>query len=168
MHPAPGDPLPPLIAPAVAGFIQSGLSIIVAAMGERLVPSMARGVGCHVAEDLRAVTVLLYTDQAEPVLRDIAQHRRIAVCFSRPSTHETLQIKGSDAVSMLATPRDVAVVRRNLDLFAEDLGPLGWNQEFVDALLWRDPADLMAVRFTPEGAFVQTPGPAAGSALPAQ
>jgi hypothetical protein len=166
MHREPAAPLPPLITPEMARFIQSGLSIIVAARGERLVPSLARGVGCRVDSDLRAVTVLLFADHAEAVLRDIAKHRRVAVCFTRPSTHETVQLKGSDATSALASPQDVALVRRGLDLFAEDLQPLGWGADFVDALLWRDPADLLAVRFTPEGAYQQTPGPSAGAALP--
>ena len=38
------DDVPPLISPAVAAFIQSGLSITVAARGERRVPSIAKAV----------------------------------------------------------------------------------------------------------------------------
>ncbi|MEW6704021.1 MAG: hypothetical protein AB1430_04140 [Pseudomonadota bacterium] len=162
------EPAPAPISADVARFIQSGLSIIVAARGERLVPSIARAAACRVADDLCSVTVLLFADQAERLVGDVARHGRVAVCFSRPSTHETLQIKGSDAVSALATPQDVAAVRRSLDLFAEDLGPMGWEPEFVDALLWRDPAELLAIRFTPEGVYAQTPGPDAGRALKAR
>jgi hypothetical protein len=158
----------PLITPAVAAFIQSGLSITVAARGERLVPSIARAVGCRVGDDLRSVTLLLFADQAEAVCRDVAAHRRVAACFSRPSTHETVQLKGSDAVSALATPQDVAAARRSLDLFAEDVGPLGWDTDFIDALFWRNPADLLAIRFTPEGAYAQTPGPNAGTVISAR
>lgn len=155
----------PILDASVAAFIQSGLSITVASCGERLVPSIAKAVGCQVAPDRRAVTVLLFADHAETVCRDIARNGRIAVCFSRPSTHQTVQLKGSDAVPVPTTPQDIATARQNLDRFAHDLDPLGWKNDFVDALLWRDPADLVALRFSPEAAFAQTPGPAAGTAL---
>jgi hypothetical protein len=155
----------PLISAQVAAFIQSGLSITVAARGERLVPSISRAVGCRVDADLRQVTVLVFADQAEAVCRDIANNGLVAVCFSRPSTHETVQLKGADAVPVRATPQDVAAARRSVGQFAEDLGPLGWNRQFIDTLCWRDPADLLGIRFTPQSAFAQTPGPSAGTAL---
>jgi hypothetical protein len=155
----------PLISPAIAEFIQSGLSITVAARGERLVPSICKAAGCRVEEDGRALTVLLFADAAEAVCRDIASNGQLAVCFSRPSTHETLQIKGSDAQTRRANAQDLACVRRSLDLFAQDLSPLGWDASYVDAVLWRNPADLLAIRFTPAAAYAQTPGPQAGSPL---
>ena len=155
----------PLLDESVAAFIQSGLSITVAGCGERLVPSIAKAVGCEVAPDRRSVTVLLFADHAEDVCRDVARNGRLAVCFVLPSTHRALQLKGSDAVPVPVTPRHVAVARQNLDRFSLDLDPLGWKADFVDALLWRDPADLMALRFSPDGAFAQTPGPAAGTTL---
>ena len=160
-------PSDPLISPSVAGFIASGLSITVASRSERLVPSIARAVACHVSADLRTVTVLLFVDQAEALCEDIARSARVAVCFTRPSNHQTLQLKGHDAQVHPATPQDVAAARRSLDLFAQDIGPLGWAPEYVDALFWRDPEQLRAVRFTPDGAFVQTPGPHAGRPLTA-
>src|SRR5512138_3749925 len=98
----------PPIAPATAAFIQSGLSITVAARGDRLVPSIAKAVGCRVDEGLREVSVLLFADRAEAVCRDVARNGLVAVCFSRPSSNETVQIKGSNARSALATPQDVA------------------------------------------------------------
>jgi len=161
----PAAPQAPLMTPAVADFIVSGLSITVASCDSRLVPSIAKGVGCRPADDLSALTVFLFAESAEATCRDIAASGRIAVTFSRPSTHETVQIKGRDARTVPLEPGDVACVRRNLDLFTEDIGLLGWGADFVDAVFWRDPADLLAVRFTPDGVFGQTPGPRAGEAL---
>jgi len=158
---------PPLISAAVAEFIQSGLSITVAARGARLVPSIAKAVACRVDADRRGVTVLLFGAGAAAVCRDIEHNQQVAVCFSRPSNHETVQLKGSDARSQPATPQDVAAARRSLDLFAEDLGPMGWGPGYVDTLFWRNPDELLAIRFTPQGAFAQTPGPAAGTRLKA-
>jgi hypothetical protein len=156
----------PLISPGVAAFVASGLSITVAGCGERLIPSIAKAVACRVAPDRRSITMLLFADQAESLCRDIARNGRIAVCFSRPSTHETVQLKGSDAIPVPTTPSDAGAARSSLDRFAADLAPLGWNTAFLDAFFWRDLADLVAIRFTPDGAFAQTPGPSAGAALP--
>lgn len=156
------DPRPALPA-ELAAFVQSGLSISVCGRDERLVPSLAKGVGCRVRTDGRELTVLLFSDAAEAVARDIATNRLIAVVFSQPSTNRTVQLKGRDATPVPATPADVALVRRHLALFATDIAPMGWDQRYVDTLFWHDPAQLLAIRFTPEFAFAQTPGPNAGA-----
>ncbi|GAA5175489.1 hypothetical protein GCM10025771_07760 [Niveibacterium umoris] len=155
----------PLMTPDVAAFIGGGLSITLASCDSRLVPSIAKGVGCRVAEDRSTLTVFVFAESAEATCRDVAANGRIAVTFSRPSTHETIQIKGNDARTVPLLPGDVACVRRNLDRFAEDITPLGWGPDFIDAVFWRDPAELIAIRFTPDGVFGQTPGPRAGEAL---
>jgi hypothetical protein len=162
---ATADPSLPLIDPSVASFIQSGVSITVAARGDRLVPSITKAVGCHVDAAGREVSVLLFADAGEPVCRDVARNGLVAVCFSRPSTNRTVQIKGSNATSALATPQDVAHARRCLDLLIDDLTPLGFDRRMLEAFFWGDPADLMAIRFAPDAAFAQTPGPGAGAAL---
>lgn len=164
----PADATPPVrtLTPSVAAFIQSGLSVTVAARGERLVPSISKAVGCRVEQDGRQVTVLLFADVAETVCRDIAANGQVAVCFSRPSTHETVQIKGSDARFALATPLDVATARGCLDRLIDDLVSMGFERRMLEVLFWGDPKDLVAIRFTPDGAFAQTPGPSAGAALP--
>jgi len=156
-----------MLSEATAAFIQSGLSITVVGCGERLVPSIAKGAGCTVDAASGQLTVLLFADGADQVTRDLARNGRIAVCFSKPSTDQTVQVKGHDARMAPATAQDLATVRRSLDLFAEDLGPMGWDQRFVDTLFWRNPDELLAIRFTPQGAFAQTPGPAAGTRLKA-
>lgn len=163
--PASAPPPGPLLDEAVVTFVESGLSITLASRGERLVPSIAKAVACRVAPDRRGVTVLVFADVAEAVLRDIAHCGQIAVCLSRPSSHETVQLKGRDARSAQAMPQDVALARGSLDRLLDDLATLGMDTAMLDRFFWRDPADLLAVRFTPEAAFAQTPGPRAGTAL---
>ncbi|HET9644621.1 MAG TPA: hypothetical protein VFP68_15005, partial [Burkholderiaceae bacterium] len=102
---------------------------------------------------------------SEVVCRDIARNGLVAACFSRPSTHQTVQLKGRDARPALATPHDVAIARRCLDLLIDDLLPLGFERRMLEAFFWGDPADLIAIRFTPDAAFAQTPGPGAGAVL---
>jgi hypothetical protein len=153
------------VGPEVAAFLQSGLSITVAARGERLVPSIARAAGCRVSGDGAEITLLLFASAAEAVCRDIARNGMVAACFSRPSSNRTVQFKGRDARSALATPVDVAAARRCVDLLIDDLLPLHFDRRMLEAFFWGDPADLIAVRYTPDAAYAQTPGPAAGTAL---
>ena len=157
----------PLIAASVAEFIQSGLSITVAARSERLVPSIAKAVGCKVDDARGEVTLLLFAEAAAAVCRDIAGNGHVAACFSRPSTNETVQVKGDDARFALATPAEVAVARRCLDGLIDDLTPQGLDPRLLEAFFWGATEDLLAIRFTPQAAFKQTPGPGAGAALQA-
>ena len=157
--------LPPLLPDDVAAFIQGGVSMTVASRDERLVPSINKAVGCRVSADRRQVTMLLFAEPAEVLARDIAHCRQAAVVFSQPSTNRTVQLKGRDVVSVPVQPADVALVRRYIALFAAELGHLGWDQSYVESLFWHEPVHLIAFRFTPEGAFHQTPGPSAGAAM---
>jgi hypothetical protein len=154
------------MSPQVAAFVQSGLSIAVAARGERLVPSIALAVGCRVDEARRELSVLLFADAAEAVRRDIACNGQVAVCFSRPSTSETIQLKGSNARSAVATATELAAARRCLDLLLDDLAAMRFDRRAIESTFWQDPADLIAIRFDVVGAFAQTPGPTAGAPLP--
>lgn len=157
---------PAALPEEIAAFIQSGLSITVAGRDERLIPSIAKAVGCRVDDGGRQVTVLVFAEAAAAVMRDIAHNRQVAAVFTRPSTNRTVQLKGHDARSVPAGPAEAALVRRHLALFADDLRLLGWNAEYIDTLLLHDWSQLMAIRFTPRGAFAQTPGPGAGQAMP--
>ncbi|MBS0582013.1 MAG: hypothetical protein JSS42_02810 [Proteobacteria bacterium] len=149
---------------ATAEFLQSGVSITVAGRNRRLVPSIAKAVGCRVEAD-GSVALFLFVNLAETVFADVADNRQVAACFSRPSTNQTVQIKGSDARCEPAAPADIAAARRCLDLLSDDLTGLGFGIDLLEAFFWGDPEKLIALRFTPEAAFVQTPGPQAGSVL---
>lgn len=162
---APSPPPDPSHAESLVAFAESGLSITVASRGERLVSSIAKAAGFRFAPDRRSASVLLFGDVAEEVLRDIAHCAQVAVCLTRPSTNQTVQFKGRDARVQLATPQDVAAARTSVDRLIEDLLPLGFSRSMLEPFFWHDPADLLAVHFTPDGAFFQTPGPQAGRPL---
>lgn len=149
----------------IAAFVQGGISMTLASRDERLVPSLAKGVGCRVSERRDAVTMLVFAEPAGRLLKDIAQCHQVAAVFSQPTTNRTLQIKGRDVRIAPAGPADLALVRRYLALFAEELRPLGWDATFVHGVFWHEGGGLTALHFTPEGAFQQTPGPGAGAAL---
>src|SRR5436190_2246150 len=118
--PALPDSTPQALPDEVAAFIQGGLSITIGGRDDRLIPSIAKAVGCRVDEHGGQVTVLIFADAAERVLRDLAHNRQVAVVFTRPSTNQTVQLKGCDACAVPTGPADAALVQRHLALFSDD------------------------------------------------
>lgn len=149
-----------------AKFIQGPVSVIVASRNAGFVPDAVRGCGCRVSRDRRLVTVLVEPGRASSFLDDIAANGMIAVVFSQPSTHETIQLKGADARIVRVTAADRAAARHHLHAWSEDLERIGFDARFA-AALHGGTGELAAVRFTPAAAFQQTPGPAAGQPLKA-
>ena len=154
-----------LLDEAHAAFIQRRVSILVGSCSSDGVPSLARAYGCRVASDRRAVTVFLAVPQSEVLLRDLRAGGAVAVVFSRPSTHETLQLKGRvQRISQLER-EDRSVMRAYGHSFAEEVGPLGFDATFQDAIMAPVEDAALAVTFVPAAAFIQTPGPGAGRPL---
>ncbi|MGB5104136.1 MAG: hypothetical protein WBO04_12600 [Steroidobacteraceae bacterium] len=148
-----------------ATFIQGGVSVVVGTRNADLVPDVVRGCGCRVARDRRRVTVLVETARCGSVLDDIAANGMIAVVFSQPSTHRTIQLKGSDARAARPTSADRAAVEKHLQAWADDMQSIGYAPGFSRAVHGVAGPGLTAIVFTPTAAFQQTPGPAAGQRL---
>jgi len=149
-----------------AEFIQGPVSVIVASRNAELVADVVRGCGCRVSSNRRQVTVLVEPGRASSLLEDVTANGMIAVVFSQPSTHQTIQLKGTDARVVRVTAADRAVVRQHLHEWSEDLARIGFEPSF-SAALHGGTGELAAIRFTPTAAFQQTPGPAAGQPLKA-
>lgn len=150
---------------AQAQFIQGGVGISAASCDTQGRPSLNRAVGCSVAPDRRRVTLLLRRSQAAALLADIERSGTVAAVFSQPSTHHTLQIKSTDAVVRTPETIDAAALARYVEAFHRELAPLGYTAGWTRALLGHAPPDLVAVSFTPQAIFSQTPGPRAGERL---
>lgn len=154
----------PLLKPADADFVQGGVSISVAARTADLSPVMARGLGCRIAADRREIIVFLSRSIAAAVLACVEDNGAIAAVFTLPSTHQTLKLKGTDARLLEIDPADLGLIQDYRRKFTLDLASMGYTPEFAAAVVpMMD--DLVAVRFTPNAAFDQTPGPDAGKAL---
>ena len=159
-----GVPDTPLLDAENAAFVQGGVSVVVATRNSDSVPDVARGCGCRVSKDRRRVTVLVEPARAGSVLDNVASNGLVAVVFSQPSTHRTIQLKGSDARVVRITQADRAVAARHLEAWVEELTTMGYLPDFARAV--RGAADGMAaIAFTPTSAFQQTPGPGAGERL---
>lgn len=146
-------------------FLEGGASINVAACDASGRPSLSRATGCRVSRAEGTLTVFLSRPQSEALLRDIENLGRVAVVFSDPPTHRTLQVKGEGATVATAEAGDVECARAYVRAFSEVLRPLGFKPELVEAMLACAPSDLALIRFKPTHFFDQTPGPQAGAPL---
>ena len=148
-----------------ASFICGVISMSAASCRSGGVPSLARAVGCRTSVDRRAVTVLFAETASAALLEDVRRTGAIAVVFSRPAHHRTLQLKGKDALIVPVEAGDAELSSRQIEIFVDGLSALGYQASIVRSVLASSPQDLLAVRFTVAAAFSQTPGLAAGEAL---
>lgn len=155
----------PLIDEELAAFLQSGISVHAAAAGAGNTAQVARAAGCRVAPDRRAVTVYVVESQARELLRELRANGRVAVAFTRPRSHRTVQLKGSDARVVPVGPGEAAEVDRQVAVFDAELRAIGFPERFGWTLAGGSALGLAAFAFTPTSAFLQTPGPSAGTAL---
>lgn len=156
------------LSAAQAAFLQGPLSINVAATGSDGWPLVCRAQACLVARDRCTVTVLLSARRAREVLLALGARSVFACAFTRPATHATLQLKARthERVPVTAAFRQRAA--RSLEAFAAELAGLGFGPELTGGVIDAMTSDdLVAVRFTPDIVFDQTPGPDAGRVLAA-
>lgn len=162
---APSSSDCPLLDQARVVFLLGPVSISLASHDAAGVPSLARAFGCRVAEDRREVVALVPARTAESLLRDLAAGAPVAVVFSRPKTHETLQLKAPEARLEPLGPTDRQRMRASGSALAAELIALGYSAAFSHALVAPSREDAVAVAFAPILLFDQTPGPQAGRRL---
>jgi hypothetical protein len=151
-----------------ARFIQTGVSISLAACAPDRLPSMCRGMGCKVTEDGRLVSIFVKRLQAAELLDNIrSSGGRVANVFSLPSSNRTLQLKGVDARILPFDPQDLPIVKAHIDDFVREVLPLGMQEDVVRCVFSCSADDLVTVVYSPCAAFSQTPGPKAGEPIAA-
>ena len=154
-----------LLDEAHAAFIQSRVAINVGARDADNIATLTRALGCRLSADRRVVTVFVSVPRAQALLDDVRANGAIAVVISRPSTHHTIQLKGTDAVIAPIADSDRAAIAEYLESFVEDLVGIGYKKNFARIVLTGMDDEVVAVTFTPTAAFAQTPGPGAGARL---
>jgi len=148
-----------------AEFIQRRVSIYAAGRDARNIPVSARAYGCKVSADRRTLTVFVMRPQATRLLENVARNQQLAVVFSRPTTHKTVQFKGNDARIVALAPGDIQLIAEWIGSFVVELAELGFTAPFVHAAFAVPPDEVVAITFTPADGFAQTPGPGAGARL---
>jgi hypothetical protein len=149
----------------LAAMMARGVSVIVGSRDPSFRPSLMRAVGSRVEAGGQDITVYLSRRQSRQVIQDIAATGHIAVVFSEPSTHRTVQVKASQAQMRNAGPEDQPVLDAYLLSMEHEIAQVGFAPPLTRAMLAHQLEDLVAVRFAPEQAFDQTPGPRAGARL---
>lgn len=157
----------PILSEEHIAFLGVGVSVNVASRGGDSTPLVGRACGCRASADRRQVTVFLSALQLPLLVEALAETKVIAVAISQPTTHRTLQLKGSDARVMPVSAEDHTHLATFRQAFAADLASLGYGYEFAVAVVPEVDAGTVAVRFTPTHAFDQTPGQNAGKPLTA-
>lgn len=163
MVPEPSVPLQ--LSVSQASFLCGPVAINAASHDAVGVPSITRGFGCRVAADRREVVILLSTQRSQAFLRDLAAGAAIAVVFSRPKTHETLQLKGGRGRIQPLEAGDREIMLAYGAAFTAEIMALGYAERFSRALTSGVQDEAIAVAFAPNAVFDQTPGPKAGVRL---
>ncbi|MBX3654762.1 MAG: hypothetical protein KF686_11315 [Ramlibacter sp.] len=158
-------PRPPRLPPDLLAMMDRGVSVIVSSRDQAMRPSIMRAVGSLVADQGQHITVYLSRRQSRQLLQDLAATAEVAVVFSEPATHRTVQLKARQARLRAATPEDAPVLARYLQSMEHEIELVGFAPPLTRAMLAHQLEDLVAVSFSPEQAFDQTPGPQAGAAL---
>jgi len=148
----------------IRDFIAGGVSILVASRDRDLKPVLARACGCIAGND-GSVSVFVPRQRAASLLDAVAVTGTIAVVFSEPSTHRTIQLKADDARVLRSVRGQDATCDRYRRLFARELERLGYSSVMAKSLVDDASGPVSGIRFTPASTYDQTPGPHAGEPL---
>ena len=158
-------PAPAHIPPDLVAMMARGVSAIVASRDSANLPSLMRAMGSAVTDEGRSITVYVSRRQAGQLIADIAFSGHVAVVFSEPATHRTVQVKATQATLRDATAQDETVLTAYLRSMEHELALVRIAPQLTRAMLAHRLEDVVAIQFTPEQAFDQTPGPKAGARL---
>lgn len=154
-----------LLSDSIVAFIQREVAIDVASCSSNLRPSACRGFACRVSADRQCLTIFVRRGEAAQLLQDVLGQDVIAVVFCLPATEKAIQIKGRQVKLSAATAQDLVDVNQYRDSFVDGIVKLGYNRDFGMAYMATEEGQLVAVSFTPEVVFEQTPGPRAGQPM---
>jgi hypothetical protein len=153
----------PHLPPDWAAHLQSGVSHRLGSSHADGQPEICRGLAAQALPDGR-VEVLLAAHIGDRLLAAVQSSGRVAYVAARPGSHITLHIKGQDAEVFAATPAHAPLFERSRERFIAQVQPYGFTREAIMAIWYDLEMDSLAgVRFTPCGAWDQTPGPGAGN-----
>jgi len=156
------------LSPALVQFVTGHLSIHVATCCGDGLTTLVRGVGARIdPTDARFLRILVPRSQSAELLDAIEAQYPVAAVFNEPETHRTVQLKAPSAEVVAADDDDRALHTPYVRAMVERLRAFDTPAPYVYALLSCAQDDLVAIRFSPQDVFGQTPGPRAGAPIPA-
>jgi hypothetical protein len=138
---------------------------LIATADAQLRGTLAHAYACSVLADGRCVRATISRSQSAPLLAALRASTRVALVVCHIESYQCLQLKGRDA--RLVEPSE-AIARSASEYckgFARFSAVLGYPADVMQAHAACAPEDTVAIKFTVDEAFIQTPGPAAGRPL---
>ena len=126
-------------------------------------PVVGKCVGFVATND--ALRVTLRKSANEKLIGAVQLGSPVAVTFSRPTTHGSIQFKARSARIDEPDRDDFLAAQRQRERFSAELVASAYPPEFSDLYTAYAPHDLLVLEFEPEEVFDQSPGPAAGARL---
>ncbi len=152
-----------VLSAEMVAFCTSGLSVVMAARGSngRPVAGLALAARAH-ARELR---LMLRRPANAELLDAIVQGSAVAATFSRPRDHSAVQLKGRAGTVVPADTEDIAALAAQTAQFRDVLIGMGYSPAFSALYGAYQVQEIVTVPLMPARAFVQTPGPGAGSEI---
>lgn len=152
------------ISPELTELMESGVSILVGTRDAKLRPECVRAVGARIHAGGESLTVYLPEAVALRTLKNLDDNGQVAVTFSRPIDHRTIQVKGTCLGVRPAGEEDRLLQEDYLAALREQLQLVGLPRVVTRRMRWWP---SVAVRVSVRELFQQTPGPQAGARLSA-
>jgi hypothetical protein len=157
---SPDKPGPNPIDDDFRRLITYGVSVVVGTHDDNLVPEICRAWGPDIQAD-DSIELFLDKLPAAQTLENLKQNGLIAVTFTRPATHGSIQLKGRcrDIRPRGPRPDETERIARHREAFVQEVLAYG-IPEHVTRGEWT--SEVVWMSFVAEEAFDQTPGPVAG------
>jgi hypothetical protein len=155
--------LEPVLDPAVVELIHGGVAVGVATRDDDMRPEFARGWGPEASTDGRSLRVCLTAPEGSRMRANLKRNGAVAVGFSPPTIARAIQVKGVAMRVGEPEAADLERVERHVRSFVAEAERIGAPAELSQRMFVRE--GLVAVQFSIDEVFDQTPGPTAGRRL---
>jgi hypothetical protein len=126
-------------------------------------------MACEADVQRQMLSIFFNAAHADTLLQDIRKTGRIALAICDPTSHKTIQLKGTNATQGVVSQNDLDRVKANILLFTQKIVRLGFDEQYCTAAfdigVDFDTQDIVSVCFTPNALYEQSPGPEAGKLL---
>jgi hypothetical protein len=143
-------------------FVESGVSVLVGTRDAQLRPHAMRGFGVTCDPDRKGIALYLAEAVSQAVLADLRDNAQVAVTFSRPIDHRSLQLKGTVLEIRPITSGERLIQERYLAAWVEQVYQVGLPRALGRRM---QIFPSFAVQIALQEIYQQTPGPGAGRRL---
>jgi hypothetical protein len=152
----------PHLPPDWAAHLESGVSHRLGGAHADGQPEICRALAAQALPDGR-IEVLLAAHVGDRLLHAVRETGRVSYVAAQPGSHRSLHVKGVDAELIAVRPDHAPLYARCCDNLVARVEPFGFTREVMMSIWYGVELSCLAgLRFTPCGAWDQTPGPGAG------